>query len=281
MLKHRVSEGQRIVACAASVLILCVALAGCSKQVEPPSVITADMKVGLQMLAQARILLGHQSVGRNILAGVQSVANQAGVSLRVLEIDGTPPDSAPGLFHSAIGKNGDPNSKCESFEFLLNRPVEPPYDLVMMKFCYVDLDEGTPLTAEQLLDSYQAMVNRIRSLRPNVKIVHLTLPLRSDPKEWKTPIKRALGRSTYEDRGNVLRNAFNEGLRNRYRDEPIFDLAAIESTRPDGRRSSFKQDGRTVYTLAPEYTDDGGHLNQQGRQLVAAQFVRVVGEALK
>lgn len=266
---------------ARTLLILCMALMGCSKQVEPPSVMTADMKAGLQTLAQARILLGHQSVGRNILAGVQSLADQAGVSLRVLEIDGSPPDSAPGLFHSAIGKNGDPNSKCESFELLLNRPVEPPYDLVMMKFCYVDLNEDTPLTAEQLLDSYQAMVNRIRNLRSNVKIVHLTLPLRSDPKEWKTPIKRALGRGTYEDRGNVLRNAFNEGLRNRYRDEPIFDLAAVESTRADGRHSSFKQDGRTIYTLAPEYTDDGGHLNVQAQRLVAGEFVRVVGEVLK
>jgi hypothetical protein len=55
--------------------------------------------------------------------------------------------------------------------------------------------------------------------------------------------------------------------------EPIFDLAALESTNPDGTRLSFTQNGKTAYALVPTYTTDGGHLNEQGRKLVAEQLL--------
>ncbi len=240
----------------------------------------AAVATDLRVLAQARVLLGHQSVGRNILAGVQSLAQQAGVSVRIEEIGATA-DIQPGLFHSAIGRNGDPAGKCEAFAALLDRPERPQYDVAMMKFCYVDFERGTTADVEQMLERYTRMVQRLREQRPDIRLVHVTVPLRSDPPGWKTTVKRLLGRATDEDGANVLRNEFNAGLRQRFAGEAIFDLAAAESTLPDGSRSSFTQDGRTMYTLARRYTTDGGHLNEEGQRWVAAQFLHCVAQTLR
>jgi hypothetical protein len=59
---------------------------------------------------------------------------------------------------------------------------------------------------------------------------------------------------------------------------PILDIAAIESTKPDGSRQSFELDGVTYFSMVPEYTTDGGHLNEIGRKIVAEQFVAAVGK---
>ena len=53
----------------------------------------------------------------------------------------------------------------------------------------------------------------------------------------------------------------------------LFDLATIESTRPDGTRSGFEKDGKTYYSLVPEYTYVSGHLNEAGRRVVAKRLL--------
>jgi hypothetical protein len=53
----------------------------------------------------------------------------------------------------------------------------------------------------------------------------------------------------------------------------IIDIAKIESTYPDGTRCSFSIDGKTYYSMAPEYTSDGGHLYEIGRKKVAEQLL--------
>lgn len=240
------------------------------------SAVRADMEA----VSKSRILLGHKSVGRNILAGLEALAIETGVPLRIETIDGVPLDSGPGLFHSEIGENGDPDGKCEIFSHLLNRPERPAYDLAMMKFCYSDLKRDTPLEVAAMLDRYSRLTNDLKVQRPDVRMVHITLPLRADPPGKKTMLKRFLGSSTDEDANNVLRNAFNAGLRQRFSAEPLFDLAMLESTRPDGSHSAFSDNGQTIYTLASEYTDDGGHLNTLGRRRAAIEFVRVLASAL-
>jgi lysophospholipase L1-like esterase len=265
-------------------LTVVIGLAGCTQESASPrqesAVNMAEVTVDLQTMSKARILLGHQSVGRDILAGLRSLAADAGVPLRIVQIDGIPPDDKAGVFHSAIGTNGDPDGKCEMFSQLLTRPERPAYDVAMMKFCFVDLGEGTPLPATKMLDHYARMVSHIREQRPDVRLAHITVPLMSDPPGKKTLVKRLLGRSTERDADNVLRNEFNAGLRQHYSGEPLFDLAAVESTLPDGSRSSFSRSGQTVYTLAQVYTNDGGHLNELGQRRAAAAFVRTVAHAL-
>jgi hypothetical protein len=258
-----------------------IALVGCSSSREVDTSVNIDeVRKHLKAVSGARILLGHQSVGGDILSGVSALTAEAGVDLRIEEIAGVPSSAGPGLFHSKIGQNGDPDGKCEAFGQLLTRPERPQYDLAMMKFCYADLGRDPSIEAEGMLKRYSALVTDLREQRPDVRLMHISLPLRSDPKDWKTPIKRMLGRDIPDDYANAVRNTFNDGLRAQYSNERFFDLAAFESTYGDGSRSSFSYRGRTVYTLAREYTHDGGHLNPAAQRMAAAQFLKTLAAAL-
>ena len=89
-------------------------LAGCAPETEKVPQEMVDMsavRADLEAVSKARILMGHQSVGRNVIAGLQELAAEVGVPLRIEVIDGVPPDSEPGFFHSEIGRNGDPEGK--------------------------------------------------------------------------------------------------------------------------------------------------------------------------
>src|SRR5690606_18646560 len=187
----------------------------------------------------------------------------------------------PGLFHSEVGENRNPDSKCEVFEQLLDRPERPAYDLAMMKFCYVDLGRGSSAEADSMLRRYAATVERIRETRPDVQLVHLTLPLRAEPPGKKTRLKRLLGMEVDSDHDNALRNEFNRRLRETWADEPMFDLASVESTLPDGTRVTYEHDGQAMNMLAQAYTNDGGHLNELGQRHAAAEFVRVLADTLR
>lgn len=238
-----------------------------------------QIKNELETVARARILFTHQSVGRDILAGIQRWATETGTPLRIKPV-ASAAEAAPGLYHAETGKNGDPESKCQAFQQLLEDDSHPGYDMALMKFCYLDLDQGTPMDAPTLIRRYRQMVNDIRSVRPETRLIHCTMPLRSDPQEWKTPVKRLLGRATYEDAGNRLRNLFNAECRKQHAATSLFDIAAAESTLPNGHHSGFTQDGILFHTLANRYTHDGGHLNKQGQLNIAREFIRVLSANL-
>lgn len=94
-------------------------------------------------------------------------------------------------------------------------------------------------------------------------------------------LNRLLGRLIWGDVSNLKRSAYNEKLRAAYAGEPIFDLAAAESTRPDGSREIFRYQGQEGYALFPAYTTDGGHLSPLGKRVAARALIRVLAEAVK
>ncbi|MDN5849699.1 MAG: hypothetical protein L0H63_08690 [Nitrococcus sp.] len=236
----------------------------------------------MRTIAKARVLFGHHSVGRNILAGLESLSKEAGVPLRIVEISGAPPNG-PGIFHTNIGQNRDPVSKTEMFEWLLTANGKPQYDIAMMKFCYVDLEQDTPLGVAEMIDLYSRMVSKLRVTRPEVQLVHITMPLRAEYPGIKRAVKRFFGLAPGQHANNILRNAFNDALRAKYSGEPIFELAGVESTLPDGTRtrSTFKHDGEVIYTLANDYTEDGGHLNKVAQRIAAIAFVQTLASTLE
>ena len=90
----------------------------------------------------------------------------------------------------------------------------------------------------------------------------------------KNLAKKATEKPIFDLVDNSKRYEFNELLRKEYeRKAPVFDLARIESTFPDGRRSLFSKGGTTYYSLVSDYTHDGGHLNEFGRKIVAEQLL--------
>jgi lysophospholipase L1-like esterase len=114
---------------------------------------------------------------------------------------------------------------------------------------------------------------------PRTTFVHVTMPLTTIQTGWKVPVKRLIGKPIDGYADNAKRNEYNELLRTEYAGKsPFFDLAAIESTFPDGRRMSFGQDGRTYYAMAPANTVDGGHPNEVARRLVAARLLVLLAE---
>ena len=225
-------------------------------------------------VAAKKIYFGHQSVGANILDGVRELmaADSGAPRLTIVSADDPGAVRGPALVESYVGQNGDPASKGAAFAAALERGMGEEGGVALYKHCYVDFGRGTDV--RRLFADYQARMAALRAKYPKLVIAHVTVPLTTvNENPVKKLLKSALGRPTAAE-ANALRSEFNALLRATYAGkEPVFDLAAIESTRPDGSRAYITRGADTVYTLAPEYTDDGGHLNAAGRRAAAAGFI--------
>lgn len=130
---------------------------------------------------------------------------------------------------------------------------------------------------ERLFAEYKNSAEEIRKKYPDMEIIHFTVPLTQRQTGWKASIKKIIGKEIGGVPDNMRRTNYNEILVKEYLGkDPILDIAKIESTFPDGTRCSFDKDGKTYYSLVPEYTGDGGHLNEIGRRKVAEQFLLIL-----
>lgn len=217
-----------------------------------------------------RVFFGHQSVGQNVVDGLAEL----GGGLRVVDLDGASgaDDATPALLHARIGANGDPRGKIDDFARRAAELHAAGVDTVMMKLCYADI--GATTDTDGLLGHYARAVSHLRAHCPDLRVVHVTTPLRRMPLGARALARRALRRPEDGLRANAARAAYNAGLAARFGDDPLFDLAAAESGRPGGRTAGRRHAGRVVPSLAPEYTDDGGHLNARGRAVVARALAR-------
>lgn len=226
----------------------------------------------VETVSQKVIYFGHHSVGSNILEGlVEVVGGLAGTGLNVVE--GTDIGNAPGIYHSRVGQNRDPLSKFDGFERVIENGVGNRADVAFFKLCYVDIGPQTDVAV--LFRRYEDMMARLETNYPKTRFVHVTTPLTTRERGIKTLAKGLIGRPRrgYED--NLVRERYNRLLRDRYGSQGlVFDLARVESTLPDGARLDYMLKGQTYYALAPEYTSDGGHLNESGRRRAAAELLR-------
>jgi len=226
-------------------------------------------------LADARIYFGHQSVGGNIVEGLRSVsASRSDRQLRIVRTRESS-SSTPALVEFTIGENGRPESKMKDFAAALHQMGDAAPAIAIFKYCYLDITPET--NVELLFASHRKALHEMRTRHPNLTFVHVTAPLTRLETGPRFLAKRLLGRSTTRD-ANAKRNRFNAMLRQQYAGEALFDLAKVESTRPNGSRSFFSEGADVVYTLAPELTDDGGHLNAAGRRAAAQEFAAVIGD---
>jgi hypothetical protein len=224
-----------------------------------------------QRLAGRRLFFGHQSVGGNVIEGVQELlrANPA-IPLRIVETSDPAQMAAPGIYHGYVGKNGEPDTKLADFSRLAAAVGDS--GTVMMKFCYVDVTKDTDPAA--LFARYRAAVDSLHERHPSLTIVHMTLPLQVDPGtmfHWRTVIR---GKQTPYRTLNAIRAQYNQLMRQTYEGrEPLFDLAHFQSILADGSVGMLSHKGFDVEYLAPEWTYDGGHLNEAGRKRVAQAFL--------
>jgi hypothetical protein len=268
---------------AATLLIigLATSVAGChgTDHVQPrtiDSALTADF----ERVGAARVYFGHQSVGGNILSGLADLQGQLDRPLiRVAELGALDAGDGGGvLLQTAIGQNGKPNAKCEDFRQVM-RQLQGRVDVALFKFCYIDFDDQS--NAAAIFDTYSRTMDEMKRQYPAVTFVHVTAPLRSIERGPGVWARELLGKRNRAKHANAARGEFNRLLRERYAADPIFDLAAVMSTYPDGRRETFTLDGRTYESLVPAYTNDGGHLNAVGATYGAAGFVESIAAALR
>lgn len=226
-----------------------------------------------QHLSQKNIYFGHQSVGFNIVDGIKDIMKEnPHIKLNVIETSDPSNVRGPSFAHFPVGENTNPKSKRDAFTSLMNKGSENKVDIAFFKFCYVDIRHETKIP--ELFEEYESTMSSLRAKHPQTVFVHFTVPLTTIQSGPIALIKQILGRPVagYED--NIKREEFNEKLRKRYLGkEPVFDLALIESTNEEGNRLSFTHQGKIGYILASEYTNDGGHLNERGRKIVAEQLL--------
>ena len=261
---------------------LLVSLTACSggESVQPRSMDDA-LKADFDRVSSARVYFGHQSVGGNIMDGLADLQGQLGQPvIRVGELGSLDISGDHGvLLHTKVGKNEQPVSKCQDFQRILDQQLAGRVDVALFKFCYIDFNDTSDVDA--IFQTYSRTMDDLKQRHPDITFIHVTAPLRSVDRGLGIWAREMLGRPNRAKLANVSRNEFNRRLKERYPADPIYDLAAVMSTYPDGRRESFKMDGNTYDSLVPAYTDDGGHLNAVGRTHAAAEFVRSIANALR
>ena len=231
-------------------------------------VLGTEGKLGAKAWAAAKgayVFFGHQSVGRNILDGVSDIGSaNAAYKFRVVAVTGAAGFSQPGIGHASVGYNYDPYSKISSFNtFLTTKGLGQKVALALFKFCYVDLMVGTDTIA--VLNKYTSTMASLQTRFPSLKLAYVTAPL-----------------MTGADAANAVRNDYNGKLRTycHARGKLLYDLASVEASLPDGSRCRYTLGGKTYERLCSQYTGDGGHLNQVGRQRAAGVLLIMLASLL-
>jgi len=241
----------------------------------------AEILKGLEIIASKKIFFGHQSVGWNIIDGIKDVSSSRGIATPLIAEARTGSGiSGAGLYHAEVGKNVDPMSKLRDFEAILRDGVGKSVDAALLKFCYVDFNASTDV--DTLFGEYKNTMARLHAEFPELVIVYVTAPLTSDESGLKATVKRMIGRTIQGDSDNAVREAFNDKLRAEYSGKaPVFDLALIEASDAAGSATARMTGRGEYYSLRAEYTNDGGHLNEAGRQRAADWLAGALGRAFR
>lgn len=232
-------------------------------------------------LAEKKIFFGHKSVGYNIIDGIKDILSECEqIKLNIVEARDPAEFDLPIFAHSQVGSNTDPVSKIEGFTSIMDAGVGNKVDIAFFKLCYIDIMRDSD--PQKILDRYSAAIEDLEGRYPRTRFLHVSTPIRSVPKGAKGNLKQfvklLIGKPGVLD-DNVTRLRYNKSLNDAYYETgSVFDLALIESVRPDGLRCYAAKGAERVYVMAPEYTEDGGHLNHLGRKKVAEQLLIILAE---
>ena len=232
-------------------------------------------------LAEKKIFFGHQSVGYNIVEGITDIINERDdIKLNIIEAREPSAFDQPVLAHSQVGMNTQPFSKIERFVEIMDSGVGSKVDIAFFKFCYVDIMRDSD--PQEIFNGYSAAMVGLKERYPNTKFLHVTVPIFSTPKGakkyLKNTVKLLVGRQGYfED--NMVRWCYNDLLAQAYSKTGLFfDLALVESVNANGFGCYALKGAEKVSVMAPEYTEDCGHLNGLGRKKVAEQLLIILAE---
>jgi hypothetical protein len=261
------------------VVLLVVAAAvtwfGRSPGVTRPVKFDEPTSTELQTVAQTKILFGHQSVGANLLGALPDVYRAAHMPAPlVVETRDVVTSEGGFVAHAYVGVNGDPLGKLDDFARMVDGRLGNEVDVALVKFCYADIVAATDVRA--VFDAYTSTMADLEARHPDVRFLYTTVPVTAD-RNLKARIKAVLGRDDgMGPDDNRARQRYNELIREQYgMSGRLFDIAAVESTMQTSPTRRGDGDG-TYYVLNDDLRSDRGHLNEQGAEAAAAEFVRVV-----
>jgi hypothetical protein len=227
----------------------------------------------LRAIAARRVLLAHASLGQAMAAGVQHfVDTMDGVGVRVMR--GVPPsdDRMAAIIALDHAAGTDARNQAAAFADAVTATLGSSGGIALFGYTASDVTETTDVDA--LFAAFRAATRDIEWLSPRVQFVPMTIPLTCSGEPTITRlVTRSLGRDVDFER-NRRRNRFNRLLIDDFAgSNPVFDLARLQSTRPDGTRA-FEFDGHElVYSLASEYTNADGGLNDAAQRMLAEQLL--------
>nr|WP_325499542.1 hypothetical protein [Mycobacterium sp.] len=236
------------------------------------AITTAD----LTAVARTRVFFGHFSVGMDVLNAVPGVYADHGVSAPPIEQGGTQPGPNGGFIaHKFIGQDGKP--QLEDFDRTMRGGMGRQVDVALMKFCSVDITTSTDVDA--LFARYRDTMAALERDFPNVTFIHVTVPLTTEP-SFISKLKGLVGGGDrFGQAENLAREQLNALIRREYAGRHLFDLAAIESTKPDGTRVSVRYDNQRYFALYDGYASGVGHLNAVGSKIAATAFLDAIAQA--
>jgi hypothetical protein len=194
---------------------LCCAalLAGCgqdegSAPPAPPLVLgSQSFDADLAQLAGKRVLFVHGALGAQVLAALGKLAGSR-VAVRAIPLGAD-----------------DPNAALDSFEQALAAGPAPDLALVELPLAGVRGDTS----GKALFTRYRKSLARLRAAHPETAFVPVTLPLVARETGLRGLARQLTGASRARSRANTARDDFDGRVREAYRDQPIFDIAALGS----------------------------------------------------
>lgn len=228
----------------------------------------------LEIAADTRVFFGHQSVGGNVIAGMEELYAARGLGTPQIVESGKPLTGRTAVFeHAFIGSNGDPSGKIREFDAIIRGGVGNRVDVALMKLCYVDITSKTDVDA--VFGEYRTTMAKLQRDHPDVTFLHVTTPITTE-RSMAARAKALVGRGdNFAPENNAARERYNALLRQEYGDS-VFDLAAIQSTTPDGGRVEGSVDGQLYYAMYDGYASDPGHLNQEGSRIAAEALMGLI-----
>lgn len=252
-----------------------------TQQAEPaPGQAYAVARPGTEDLARvaaSRVFFAHQSVGQNVLDGLPGLYEGSSVRApSVADVQSAAP--GPGIRDVLIGVNGDPLGKIADFDRMIRSGAGQDVDVALLKLCYLDITESTDVV--RVFNTYRDTLRQLQEDFPEIRFVAVTVPLTTE-RTWKRRIKAIIGKDpALGPRDNVARERMNALIRAQFEPPALFDLAAVESSRDDGTRVAFTRQANTYYSLNPEYSSDGSHLNEKASKLTAGAFVHAISTSM-
>jgi len=144
--------------------------------------------------------------------------------------------------------------------------------IAFFKFCYIDICEKDDINS--IFKYYKEKMLYLKEKYPDTKFIIFTVPLRALQKGPKALVKKILMKPVGGEMDNIKRDKYNNMILEELENEfPIFDIARVESTLPDGTAFTFKRKGKQYPCMPDIYTYDGGHLTKLGEKVVAHNLV--------